>query len=128
MPSLWAFLRFNVASEDMASDEPMKELSDANAAEVAEEKSEQTGAEIGSTIGAETGAEQTDSLLASLEPAEWHYPDDCYYIKMYVLCPLRCLEDAFGPAHNAPDARRFFLFRLLRRSRTQRVDVPFRGR
>ena len=72
---------------------------------------DQTGAEIGADqTGAETGAPSTELLLASLEPAEWHYPDDCYYIKMYVLCPLRNVEDALGPAHNSPDMRRWNLF------------------
>ena len=72
---------------------------------------DQTGAEIGADqTGAETGAPSTELLLASLEPAEWHYPDDCYYIKMYVLCPLRNVEDALGPAHNSPDVRRWNLF------------------
>ena len=72
---------------------------------------DQTGAGIGADqTGAETGAPSTELLLASLEPAEWHYPDDCYYIKMYVLCPLRNVEDALGPAHNSPDVRRWNLF------------------
>ena len=72
---------------------------------------DQTGAETGADqTGAETGAPSTELLLASLEPAEWHYPDDCYYIKMYVLCPLRNVEDALGPAHNSPDVRRWNLF------------------
>ena len=72
---------------------------------------DQTGAETGADqTGAGTGAPSTELLLASLEPAEWHYPDDCYYIKMYVLCPLRNVEDALGPAHNSPDVRRWNLF------------------
>ena len=72
---------------------------------------DQTGAETGADqTGAETGAPSMELLLASLEPAEWHYPDDCYYIKMYVLCPLRNVEDALGPAHNSPDVRRWNLF------------------
>ena len=72
---------------------------------------ERTGAETGADqTGAETGAPSMELLLASLEPAEWHYPDDCYYIKMYVLCPLRNVEDALGPAHNSPDVRRWNLF------------------
>ena len=72
---------------------------------------DQTGAETGADqTGAGIGAPSTELLLASLEPAEWHYPDDCYYIKMYVLCPLRNVEDALGPAHNSPDGRRWNLF------------------
>lgn len=72
---------------------------------------DQTGAETGADqTGAGIGAPSTELLLASLEPAEWHYPDDCYYIKMYVLCPLRNVEDALGPAHNSPDVRRWNLF------------------
>lgn len=72
---------------------------------------DQTGAETGADqTGAGIGAPSTELLLASLEPAEWHYPDDCYYIKMYVLCPLRNVEVALGPAHNSPDVRRWNLF------------------
>ena len=72
---------------------------------------DQTGAETGADqTGAGIGAPSTELLLASLEPAEWHYPDDCYYIKMYVLCPLWNVEDAVGPAHNSPDVRRWNLF------------------
>ena len=77
----------------------------------AETGADQTGAETGADqTGAGIGAPSTELLLASLEPAEWHYPDDCYYIKMYVLCPLRNVEDALGPAHNSPDVRRWNLF------------------
>ena len=114
MPSLWGFLRFDVDSDEVSSD---KEMNDGSVAEsVSEGKEgdcmeERTGAETGADqIGAETGAPSTELLLASLEPAEWHYPDDCYYIKMYVLCPLRNVENALGPAHNSPDARRCDLF------------------
>lgn len=103
-----------------------KETNDGGVAESVSEgkegdcEKERTGAGIGADqTGAETGADQTGAgigapstelLLASLEPAEWHYPDDCYYIKMYVLCPLRNVEDALGPAHNSPDVRRWNLF------------------
>lgn len=107
----------------MSSD---KQTSETSATETVEEGKgregvdEKTGAETGAQqTGAETGAEPTESLLASLEPAEWHYPDDCYYIKMYVLCPLKMVEDAFGPAHNSPDAKRFFLLCFRSRSRIQ---------
>lgn len=101
-------------SDEVSSE---KETNDGGVAEsVSEGKEgdygkERTGAEIGADqTGAETGAPSTELLLASLEPAEWHYPDDCYYIKMYVLCPLRNVEDALGPAHNSPDMRRWNLF------------------
>lgn len=111
----------------MQSDEALsdKQSSEASAAETVEEASarvekEQTGAETGADqTGAEIGAQPTEALLSTLEPAEWHYPDDCYYIKMYVLCPLKMVEDALGPAHNSPDARRFVSLCFRSRSRIQ---------
>ena len=102
-----------------------KQSSDVSAAETVEEVdrregAKQTGAEIGAnSTGAVIGAEPTESLLSTLKPAEWHYPDDCYYIKMYVLCPLKMVEDALGPAHNSPDARRFVSLCFRSRSRIQ---------
>lgn len=85
-----------------------KETNDGGVAEsVSEGKEGDCGKE---RTGAGIGAPSMELLLASLEPAEWHYPDDCYYIKMYVLCPLRNVEDALGPAHNSPDVRRWNLF------------------
>ena len=41
-----------------------------------------------------------------LTPAQWQYPDDCFYIKMYVLCPLQPLQEAFGPCHGYGDEKR----------------------
>ena len=41
-----------------------------------------------------------------LKAATWEYPDDCFYIKMYVLCPLSALQTALGPCHRYDDEKK----------------------
>ena len=36
----------------------------------------------------------------------WEYPDDCFYIKMYITAPLASLKKAFGPRHAFGDDER----------------------
>ena len=36
----------------------------------------------------------------------WEYPDDCFYIKMYITAPLSSLKKAFGPRHAFGDDER----------------------
>ena len=36
----------------------------------------------------------------------WEYPDDCFYIKMYITAPLTSLKKAFGPRHAFGDDER----------------------
>ena len=36
----------------------------------------------------------------------WDYPDDCFYIKMYITAPLASLKKAFGPRHAFGDDER----------------------
>ena len=46
------------------------------------------------------------SKTPALTPAEWQYPDDCFYIKMYILAPLERMVEAFGPKHCYGDEKR----------------------
>lgn len=34
-----------------------------------------------------------------LTPSTWKYPDDCFYIKMYVTAPLKLVKKSLGPRH-----------------------------
>ena len=44
-----------------------------------------------------------EPVFLELQKSEWIYPDDCFYIKMYVMCPLAVIEKAFGPCHGYGD-------------------------
>ena len=44
-----------------------------------------------------------DSL--GLKPCQWEYPDDCFYIKMYITAPLAMVKTAFGPRHGFGDQK-----------------------
>ena len=53
--------------------------------------------------------ESEQSLTTSipiLTPAKWRYPEDCFYIKMFILCPRVYLEQAFGECHAFGDKKR----------------------
>ena len=48
----------------------------------------------------------TPATKPALKAATWEYPDDCFYIKMYVLCPLSALQTALGPCHRYDDEKK----------------------
>ena len=76
MPTLWGFMEFNYA--------PTSEMG-------------------------EVHTEPVTVKLATkpvLKAATWEYPDDCFYIKMYVLCPLSALQTALGPCHRYDDEKK----------------------
>lgn len=55
-------------------------------------------------------AERIEELTnTELTKAEWIYPEDCFYIKMYILCPLDAVEKAFGPRHGFGDEKSRFV-------------------
>ena len=64
-----------------------------------------TRQKLRSETAAETVAERP-SKSPALTPAEWQYPDDCFYIKMYILAPLAKMVEAFGPKHRYGDEKR----------------------
>ena len=88
MPTLWGFMEFNYA--------PTSEVGEVHT-------------EPATTKPATTLATKPATKLATkpaLKAATWEYPDDCFYIKMYVLCPLSALQRALGPCHRYDDEKK----------------------
>ena len=92
MPTLWGFMEFNYA--------PTSEMGEVHTEPVTVKlatKPATTPATKPATKPATTPA---------LKAATWEYPDDCFYIKMYVLCPLSALQTALGPCHRYDDEKK----------------------
>lgn len=92
MPTLWGFMEFNYAPTS----------------EVGEVHTEPVTVKL-ATKPATTPATKPATTLATkpvLKAATWEYPDDCFYIKMYVLCPLSALQTALGPCHRYDDEKK----------------------
>lgn len=49
---------------------------------------------------------QEPSPEIELVKAKWKYPEDYFYIKMFMLCPRSELEKAFGERHAFGDKKR----------------------
>ena len=88
MPTLWGFMEFNYT--------PTSEVGEVHT-EPATTKP--------ATKPATTPATKPATKPA-LKAATWEYPDDCFYIKMYVLCPLSALQTALGPCHRYDDEKK----------------------
>ena len=58
---------------------------------------------------AEEMSEKTTVDSLHLTPSTWKYPDDCFYIKMYITAPLPLVKSALGPRHGFGDAERRLL-------------------
>ena len=57
----------------------------------------------------ETSPQESEQKLSpdiELVKADWKYPEDYFYIKMFVLCPRSELEKAFGERHAFGDKKR----------------------
>jgi singapore isolate B (sub-type 7) whole genome shotgun sequence assembly, scaffold_6 len=52
-----------------------------------------------------TSKQPITTFTPVLTPAKWKYPEDCFYIKMFVLCPRIHLEHAFGERHGFGDKK-----------------------
>ena len=83
MPTLWGFMEFNYT--------PTSEVG-----EVHTEPSAKLATKPATTL----------ATKPALKAATWEYPDDCFYIKMYVLCPLSALQTALGPCHRYDDEKK----------------------
>lgn len=83
MPTLWGFMEFNYA--------PTSEVG-----EVHTEPAVKPATKPATTL----------ATKPALKAATWEYPDDCFYIKMYVLCPLSALQTALGPCHRYDDEKK----------------------
>ena len=84
MPTLWGFMEFNYTPTS----------------EVGEVHTEPA------TVKPATTPATTPATKPALKAATWEYPDDCFYIKMYVLCPLSALQTALGPCHRYDDEKK----------------------
>lgn len=84
MPTLWGFMEFNYA--------PTSEMGEVHTEPV--------------TVKLATKPATTPATKPALKAATWEYPDDCFYIKMYVLCPLSALQTALGPCHRYDDEKK----------------------
>ena len=87
MPTLWGFMDFNYA--------PTSEVGEVHT---------EPSAKLATTLA--TKLATTPATTPALKAATWEYPDDCFYIKMYVLCPLSALQRALGPCHRYDDEKK----------------------
>ena len=92
MPTLWGFMEFNYSPASVVHAEPSEA--------VLEERLEASSAQHSASPPA------TPLPKPMLKAATWEYPDDCFYIKMYVLCPLGALQTALGPCHRYDDEKK----------------------
>ena len=95
MPTLWGFMEFNYA--------PTSEVG-----EVHTEPSAKLATKPATTLATKPATKLATTLATKpvLKAATWEYPDDCFYIKMYVLCPLSALQTALGPCHRYDDEKK----------------------
>ena len=100
IPSLWGFLPFNVMEEEQSVENEANDSSQASAEKVVEPEQSESRQEEGPTCSI-----PVNELIASLQPCVWEYPDDCFYMKMFVLCDPKRLEEGLGPYHGYGDRR-----------------------
>ena len=87
MPTLWGFMEFNYT--------PTSEVGEVHT-EPAAKLATKPATKLATTL----------ATKPALKAATWEYPDDCFYIKMYVLCPLSALQTALGPCHRYDDEKK----------------------
>ena len=88
MPTLWGFMEFNYA--------PTSEMGEVHTEPVTVKPATKPATKLATTL----------ATKPVLKAATWEYPDDCFYIKMYVLCPLSALQTALGPCHRYDDEKK----------------------
>ena len=92
MPTLWGFMEFNYA--------PTSEMGEVHTEPVTVKLATKPATKPATTLAT------TLATKPALKAATWEYPDDCFYIKMYVLCPLSALQTALGPCHRYDDEKK----------------------
>ena len=92
MPTLWGFMEFNYA--------PTSEVGEVHTEPVTVKLATKPATKPATTLAT------TPATKPALKAATWEYPDDCFYIKMYVLCPLSALQTALGPCHRYDDEKK----------------------
>lgn len=98
MPTLWGFLHFNYTESD--DSEKLEKSEKPEKSDKSDKPEKPEGAEPAESVA------ERPSKSPALTPAEWQYPDDCFYIKMYILAPLAKMVEAFGPKHRYGDEKR----------------------
>ena len=96
MPTLWGFMEFNYA--------PTSEMGEVHTEPVTVKLATKPATKLATTLA--TTPATTPATKPALKAATWEYPDDCFYIKMYVLCPLSALQTALGPCHRYDDEKK----------------------
>lgn len=96
MPTLWGFMEFNYA--------PTSEMGEVHTEPVTVKLATKPATKPATTPA--TTLATTPATKPVLKAATWEYPDDCFYIKMYVLCPLSALQTALGPCHRYDDEKK----------------------
>ena len=92
MPTLWGFMEFNYA--------PTSEVGEVHTEPVTVKPATTLATTPATTLATKPATKP------ALKAATWEYPDDCFYIKMYVLCPLSALQTALGPCHRYDDEKK----------------------
>ena len=92
MPTLWGFMEFNYA--------PTSEVGEVHTEPVTVKLATKPATKPATTPATKLATKPV------LKAATWEYPDDCFYIKMYVLCPLSALQTALGPCHRYDDEKK----------------------
>ena len=100
MPTLWGFMEFNYA--------PTSEVGEVHTEPVTVKPATTPATKPATTPATKpaTTLATTPATKPALKAATWEYPDDCFYIKMYVLCPLSALQTALGPCHRYDDKKK----------------------
>ena len=100
MPTLWGFMEFNYA--------PTSEMGEVHTEPVTVKLATKPATKPATTLATTpaTTLATTPATKPALKAATWEYPDDCFYIKMYVLCPLSALQTALGPCHRYDDEKK----------------------
>ena len=96
MPTLWGFMEFNYA--------PTSEMGEVHTEPVTVKLATKPATKPATTLATTPATKLATKPV--LKAATWEYPDDCFYIKMYVLCPLSALQTALGPCHRYDDEKK----------------------
>ena len=108
MPTLWGFMEFNYAPTSEVGEVHTEPATVKLATKPATTPATKPATKPATTLATTpaTTLATTPATKPALKAATWEYPDDCFYIKMYVLCPLSALQTALGPCHRYDDEKK----------------------
>ena len=109
IPCLWGFLPFNVMEDEQLVETVGVDNSQSSVEKVTEPNypgnQEQFTEQWKICEDCPTCSVPVNELVSSLQPCVWEYPEDCFYMKMFVLCDPKRLEEGLGPYHGYGDHR-----------------------